>query len=651
MISLSSFLSQRYSSSLKKDDTNIKPNKPDCLEWRYTETQKAVKLLKRAPVADLIFFPELSEANPLAEEDFFRNPLTEEERKGVLYSCPKSNFMHYLPPALNDTASTAVKKVDTTLYDFYIYKKVQNNPEGDHSEDPNIKFALEMRLLLADAASGITQSRRDLVYNTMELPGNFPKFNEEQDDSLFNSEEFNAIVEANRKARKRPVRSKGPFLQRQQVASASPLQRRKINKLPQLSHPANRIMAIKDKIFGQEGKKRFPNRIGKLFNRWRSPISFSGGMVKIDRQPMGQKGFFGRFSNSIQSIIRKPDNSYPRFPAPTLSRTTPQNLSCGALVGRAFGSTNACSAGAQFFPSGKIAPAIRAGLRTNVNYTSSSLQKKGAQSRKRFDNNRSSRTIIKARDRESKKANSWFLQSLIHNPKKYWGIKTSTRLAKIKQTRSTTTFQNEIIDSDMQDDIEERLYDINRFTRCVTTYSYSREMQEIPEIPMEWENIPVQSAFFRSFSQPFSLYQDNAPDNNLGTSLGNKDCVLFGQHHNIGGKPTNIPGENQYSAIKAQRTRISDQGLKIISFTKTDHQTPGNAYQLQADDSESSSRKGLRLENGGIQIDNQGENYAKRASFIHWEVTSNGCSTTPRMPNAEEIVGTEKQSLVKNIRF
>ncbi|OMJ20059.1 hypothetical protein AYI70_g4345 [Smittium culicis] len=492
------------------------------LRMKNTGTQKAVKQLQReenntpqtelphvvprAPFADLIFFPELSEANPLAEEDFFRNQLTEEERKGMLYSFPKSNVMHYIPPALNDTASTAVKKVDTTLY--------------------------EMRLLLADAASGITQSRRDLVYRTMELPGKVPKLNEGQDDSLFNSEEFDTVVEANRKARKRPVRSKGPFRQRQQVASG-------------------------------------------------------------------------------------------------IAPTTAQNQ--------------------QAVPT---APSSQsAGLRTNVNYASSSSQKKDAQSRKRFDNNRSSRTIIKARDRGSKKANSWFLQSLTHNPKKDWGLKTSTRLAKIKRTCSTTTFQNGIIDIDMQDDIEERLYDINRSIRCVPTYSHPREMQEIPEIPMEWENIPVQSASVRSFPQPFSLYQDTAPDNNLGTSLGNKDCVLFGRHHNIGEKPTNMPEEHQYSSIKAQRTRISDQGLKIISCTKTDHQTPGNAYQLQADDSESSNRQGSRLEKGGIQIDNQGGNYTKRTSFIHWEGTNNGCSTTPRTPNVEEIVGTEKQSLVKNIRL
>ncbi|PVU90243.1 hypothetical protein BB561_004948 [Smittium simulii] len=113
------------------------------LRMENTETQKAVKQLQReenntpqtelphvvprAPVADLIFFPELSEANPLAEEDFFRNPLTEEERKGMLYSCPKSNVMHYIPLALNDTASTTVKKGVTYSVNFAWFENPKNS--------------------------------------------------------------------------------------------------------------------------------------------------------------------------------------------------------------------------------------------------------------------------------------------------------------------------------------------------------------------------------------------------------------------------------------------------------------------------------------------------------------------------------------------
>ncbi|PVU88818.1 hypothetical protein BB561_005685 [Smittium simulii] len=178
-----------------------------------------------------------------------------------------------------------------------------------------------------------------------------------------------------------------------------------------------------------------------------------------------------------------------------------------------------------------------------------------------------------------------------------------------------------------------------------------KEIQEIPEIHMEWENIPVQSSSVRSFPEPFSLYQNTTPNNNVGTSLENKDCVLSGQNYNIVEEPTNMPGKHHYSFIKAQRTRISDQRLKIIFCSKTDNQTPENAYQLQADDSESPNRQGSRLEKGSIQVVNQGKNYTQRVSFIHLEGTSNGCSTTPRTPNVEKIVGTKKQSLVKNIRL
>ncbi|PVU94202.1 hypothetical protein BB561_002755 [Smittium simulii] len=61
----------------------------------------------RIPVTDLTAYPELIEALPSIEEDFFRSPLTDEERKNALYSCPKNSSMNYIPPPLNDSASSA----------------------------------------------------------------------------------------------------------------------------------------------------------------------------------------------------------------------------------------------------------------------------------------------------------------------------------------------------------------------------------------------------------------------------------------------------------------------------------------------------------------------------------------------------------------
>ncbi|PVU94273.1 hypothetical protein BB561_002690 [Smittium simulii] len=70
----------------------------------------------RAPASELKIYPMLKDALPSIEEDFFRIQLTEEERKDAIYSCPRSSFMNYLPPPLNESASTAVKKADSTLH-------------------------------------------------------------------------------------------------------------------------------------------------------------------------------------------------------------------------------------------------------------------------------------------------------------------------------------------------------------------------------------------------------------------------------------------------------------------------------------------------------------------------------------------------------
>ncbi|PVU87715.1 hypothetical protein BB561_006204 [Smittium simulii] len=74
----------------------------------------------RAPASKLKIYPMLKDALPSIEEDFFRIQLTEEERKDAIYSCPRSSFMNYLPPPLNESASTAVKKADSTLHGIQV---------------------------------------------------------------------------------------------------------------------------------------------------------------------------------------------------------------------------------------------------------------------------------------------------------------------------------------------------------------------------------------------------------------------------------------------------------------------------------------------------------------------------------------------------
>ncbi|OMJ10597.1 hypothetical protein AYI69_g10180, partial [Smittium culicis] len=137
----------------------------------------------RAPASELKLYPKLKDALPSIEEDFFRIQLTEEERKDAIYSCPKSIFMNYLPPLLNDSASAAVKKADSTLHgiqvalaqatrplDYYVHRTIQDNPEIT-ADDPRFLFADTMRVLLSDIAATVTQGRLDNLHRGMELPG------------------------------------------------------------------------------------------------------------------------------------------------------------------------------------------------------------------------------------------------------------------------------------------------------------------------------------------------------------------------------------------------------------------------------------------------------------------------------------------------
>ncbi|OMJ27375.1 hypothetical protein AYI69_g3189 [Smittium culicis] len=140
---------------LREKERNAKPEDP------FVTT--------RIPLTDLAVYSELIEAILSIEEDFFHTPLTEEERKEEIHSFPKSSSMKYLSPPLKDSASTAVKKADTTLHgiqvalaqaarsiDYCVHRRVQDNPELT-IDDQNIVFANTMRVLLFEIASMVTQ--------------------------------------------------------------------------------------------------------------------------------------------------------------------------------------------------------------------------------------------------------------------------------------------------------------------------------------------------------------------------------------------------------------------------------------------------------------------------------------------------------------
>ncbi|OMJ25079.1 hypothetical protein AYI70_g1143, partial [Smittium culicis] len=90
------------------------------------------------------------DAIPNMEEDFFRSPLTDKERKEIIYGQAKFAGMKYQPPPLNDAAAPAVKNVDSMLYSIqsslalitrpleqYVHDQLRRNRQfsDENSED------------------------------------------------------------------------------------------------------------------------------------------------------------------------------------------------------------------------------------------------------------------------------------------------------------------------------------------------------------------------------------------------------------------------------------------------------------------------------------------------------------------------------------
>ncbi|OLY85422.1 hypothetical protein AYI68_g383, partial [Smittium mucronatum] len=83
------------------EDTNTKLNELTALvrqlmlEREPQLNEEDPFVTSRIPVTEFSVYTELSEALPSIEEDFFRTPLSEEDRKTALYTCPKTSLMNY----------------------------------------------------------------------------------------------------------------------------------------------------------------------------------------------------------------------------------------------------------------------------------------------------------------------------------------------------------------------------------------------------------------------------------------------------------------------------------------------------------------------------------------------------------------------------
>ncbi|PVU91781.1 hypothetical protein BB561_004212 [Smittium simulii] len=204
------------------------------LEREPPAEQEDEHVIPRVQAADLMIYPELREAIPSMEDAFFRSPFTEEEKKEIIYSCPRTSGMNYSPPPINEVASGNIKKTDNLLYniqaslangtrpiDYLIHRRIQENPDVNINKDSLIEGLHMMRLVLADVASTVTQARLKNIHKGLDLPGKAPQLSGQEIKPLYNQETLDALLAAKQLEKKpKRARRKKPFRSRQQDANS-----------------------------------------------------------------------------------------------------------------------------------------------------------------------------------------------------------------------------------------------------------------------------------------------------------------------------------------------------------------------------------------------------------------------------------------------
>ncbi|PVU86103.1 hypothetical protein BB561_006809 [Smittium simulii] len=152
-------------------------------KFLYIEREQQVAQQAQAitPMVELKGYLRLIEAIPLLETDFFRSPIPEEERKEIIYECPKFLGMKYTPPPLNEAATSSVRKNKAALYGIQmalanLSKQVQEKMYGEYKE-----------IMLQTKSTGVQDQDVEVQYNTISInysSGNYDKLTNYEFKSL-----------------------------------------------------------------------------------------------------------------------------------------------------------------------------------------------------------------------------------------------------------------------------------------------------------------------------------------------------------------------------------------------------------------------------------------------------------------------------------
>jgi hypothetical protein len=113
-----------------------------------------------------------------------------------------------------------------------------------------------------------------------------------------------------------------------------------------------------------------------------------------------------------------------------------------------------------------------------------------------------------------------FLQPTVHRAQKDRRPTPSAQFTPTQPPHTTAVFQNGNSPPDLPPNTERRLHDIHRLERRIPSRVIPPHIQEVPEVRMAREGVPIQDATVRVVPVPTGVHQDTQARPSLGPSKG-----------------------------------------------------------------------------------------------------------------------------------
>ncbi|OMJ13946.1 hypothetical protein AYI70_g8196 [Smittium culicis] len=552
---------------------------------RNAETEDSY-VTTRILVTNLTVYPELFEALSSIEEDFFRTPITEEERKIAIHSCPETSSADSVIYGIQLSLAQATRPID-----YCVHRRIQQAPRINTTLDIEDTFASTMRDLLADIAATVTQDRLENLHKGLDLPEKHTQLTESDTKPLMDQDALNVLI------------SKKSVVKRQRVQSFC---MRRLNTIPKDTNSSNTSTALSTNA---SITAEFNPSIRNAYRQ--SSLCGRGGRLAMF------KSAWSRLTDSrwVRNIVER------GFRIPFKNPHSPAPISKGAL--RAPFETGGTWRGA-FGPTPSVSPST-----STADVPSASVQEKVMPRGQQSSDRRSRFITIKESYRRDLSEGSRLLQPAFYDPKEDWRPQTSIGPPQAQPARGGAKFQNGDTGVNLPHHSQKGLSHVLRSPRCVHAYTNIQELQEVSPLSLERLILPVPRPSIRAITEPVGIYQDSAPSSGMDQNERDARHSLPRRSSDNGGNEGRMCIDHMFDILQAPEAWVQGQRREIGYLPIPVCQTPGNGHQYKENDPQGSIKQDQRSSTRGKQATERREDDIEMSNELYWESTINvDCSAS-----------------------